>query len=172
MQKETISMKYFFSNDEKLKIADEFAQGQSRLNSLEEQKKSAMSDFNSRINIVKEQINLGTGKLTNGYEMRDIDCLVEYHKPETNKKTITRGDTGEVIVEHMVQWDYHLFNMEVIEENELLEEADQDPAQEAFDRANEILDEMDQLHQVPFVVKKTEPEGEKPAKRSHHKKKT
>jgi hypothetical protein len=117
MPKETISLKCFFTNEEKLKIADEFAQRQQTLNSLEEQKKSVMSDFGSRISIVKEQINMNATKLTNGYESRDIDCIVEYHRPVTNRKMITRSDTGEVFEEPMTQWDYHLFNQEVSADN-------------------------------------------------------
>lgn len=49
-------------------------------------------------------------KVSDGFEMRDIQCWVEYNKPSTGQKQITRIDTAEVFTEPMTEEDWTLFN--------------------------------------------------------------
>jgi hypothetical protein len=42
--------------------------------------------------------------------MRDVQCWVDYNKPATGQKQITRIDTAEVFTEPMTEDDWTLFN--------------------------------------------------------------
>jgi hypothetical protein len=42
--------------------------------------------------------------------MRPIQCWVEYNKPATGQKQITRIDTAEVFTEQMTEEDWTLFS--------------------------------------------------------------
>lgn len=90
----------------------------------EEEKKAIVSQYAARINESKALINKLSGVVTDGFEMRDIDCEIIYNKPEAGKKTIIRKDTDKVlVVEKMTDWDFNLFNQPEDEEtSELLEE--------------------------------------------------
>ena len=107
--KERKTLKYLFSDREKLILAGELANKQQELRQLEDQKKSINSEYASRINIAREHININADKLASGYEMREIDCKVQYHTPEQNKKLLLRLDTMEEWIEPMTDYDYNLF---------------------------------------------------------------
>lgn len=68
-----------------------------------------MAEYASRLSVAKEQINQLSNKVASGFEMRDVECLVEFHEPERNKKRLTRSDTGERWVEPMNDVDFNLF---------------------------------------------------------------
>lgn len=117
------SLRYTFTEDEAKELARELANKNQEQRQLEEQKKSVVAEYGSRMTVVKENISMLSDKVASGYEMRDIQCQVEYHTPERNKKTVTRSDNGEVWVEPMVEADFNLFNQwEAEQENEQPEE--------------------------------------------------
>ena len=90
------------------------------LSELEEAKKSVTSDYAAKINEAKGSCNKLSNFISNGYEYRDVECTVEYHKPEQGKKTLTRKDNNQVIVEKMDPFEWNLFNQVNEEEKELL----------------------------------------------------
>jgi hypothetical protein len=50
--------------------------------------------------------------VASGYEIREVECEVKYHKPEQGKKTIIRKDNNSKIIEKMTSEEWNLFNQE------------------------------------------------------------
>ena len=88
-------VKHTFTADEKQAIAMEMAQKVSELQKTEDNKKAVMSDYKSQIDSFQASVNLAAIKLTNGYEMRAIQCEIV---PNWDKKVweFMRVDTGEL----------------------------------------------------------------------------
>ena len=103
-------MRYLFSDEEKLTLSMELAKESQEADRIKDHKKSVMADFNSQIAEHDERRSELAGKVTNGFEYRDVECEVEYHKPKKNQKTFVRVDTGEIFSELMDNSDMTLFN--------------------------------------------------------------
>lgn len=108
-QKTKRTLKYEFSDNEKLELGRDLSSKNQELRQLEEQKKSVVAEFGSRIAVAKEMISSLSDKVASGYEMRDTTVMIDYHLPERGKKTLTRTDTGESWVEPMNDTDHNLF---------------------------------------------------------------
>jgi len=121
------NLKYQFTQDERISLSEELANNNQKLRQLEDEKKSITSEYGSKINITKEQINITSDKVASGYELREITCSVVYHLPEKNKKTLTRSDNGESFVERMTDYDHNIFT-QYQEEHGANEANDDEPA--------------------------------------------
>lgn len=120
-QKTKRTLKYEFTDLEMLELGRDLSIKSQELRNLEDQKKSVVSEFSSRMTIAKEQIGQLSDKVASGYEMRDVYCTVVYHVPETGKKIFTRTDTGEEWFEPMNDTDHNLFTQWEEKERERLE---------------------------------------------------
>lgn len=96
--------KYVLNEDEKKAIALTMAQKVSEVNQAEDDKKSVMSDFKSRIDGLSAEVNRSATLLNNGYEMRTIKCEVV---PDYTLKVfkMIRTDNGEVAKERRMTSD-------------------------------------------------------------------
>lgn len=108
-QKTKRTLKYEFTPVEMLGLGQDLSAKNQELRQLEEQKKSVVAEFGSRIAVAKEQISSLSDKVASGYEMRETTVMIDYHLPERGKKTLTRTDTGEQWVEPMNDTDHNLF---------------------------------------------------------------
>lgn len=79
---------------------------------IEQEKKSVTSQYKSQLDAVVAEVSSLSNKVTSGYEMRKVECSIEYHKPEQGKKTIIRKDTNEKIIEKMTSEEWNLWNQE------------------------------------------------------------
>lgn len=105
------SVRYDFTASEIHDLSMDLANKTKELAAITDEKKSATSQFTARINEVKASTNKLSNLVTDGFEFRDVDCEVQYHKPEQGKKTFIRLDTNKVVaVETMSEFDYTLFN--------------------------------------------------------------
>lgn len=120
-QKTRHTLRYEFTNEEMRDLGRDLSVKNQELRQLEEQKKSVVADFGSRMTIAKEHISSLSDKVASGYEMRDVMCMVEYHTPEINKKTYTRTDNEESWIEPMNDTDHNLFTQWEQRERERLE---------------------------------------------------
>ncbi len=109
-QKTKRTLKYEFTPTEMLELGRDLSAKNQELRQIEEQKKSVVAEYGSRIAIAKEQISSLSDKVASGYEMRDVTVMIDYHWPERGKKTLTRTDTGEQWEEPMNDTDHNLFN--------------------------------------------------------------
>ena len=109
-QKTKRTLKYEFTSDEMLELGRDLSAKNQELRQIEEQKKSVVAEYGSRIAIAKEQISSLSDKVASGYALRETTVMIDYHLPERGKKTLTRTDTGEQWVEPMNDTDHNLFN--------------------------------------------------------------
>lgn len=124
MEKQNVrrSLRYDFTETERQDLSLELANKNQELRTLEDQKKSVVSEYGSRITVTKEHINSLSDKVASGYEIRDVSCLVEYHAPKRDRKQFTRTDTEEQWDEPMNDTDYNLFNQWEEKERQRLED--------------------------------------------------
>jgi len=167
--KDNRSLKYVFTRDELQEISTELANKTQEQRSLEDEKKSITSTYGSRINEAKEQISQAANKVASGYDLRQIDCKVEYHVPKEGVKTLTRLDIDEnrdgmrkEWTEKMNSMDYNLwtqyqeYNAEVIEgreeettdPNERIESAKSDDVMEVAFEENPVSQDAKELESV------------------------
>lgn len=106
----TRSLRYDFSAVEIHDFSLQLAADTQRIAALEKELKSMKSDFGAKIDCAKSSVNKLSNFISNGYEYREVECSVEYHKPSQGKKTLTRKDTKEKIIEKMEQFEWNLFN--------------------------------------------------------------
>ena len=92
---EKLFLKYTFSDAEKAEIAAEMAEKVTDLSRKEDELKAVKSDFKSQIDGLQANVNGAATKLTNGYEMRNIECRVERDYKKGVIRFI-RTDTGEI----------------------------------------------------------------------------
>jgi hypothetical protein len=88
---------YHYTDAELKEIAGNLARANQERQSIELRKAQVMADFKAQITEAEGRINREAIRYNNGYEMRDIECGVEYNKPVTGKKTITRLDTDAFV---------------------------------------------------------------------------
>ena len=65
----------------------------------ENDKKTTAAAYKARAEMLSAQCASLSLKITQGYEMRDIECVVYYGTPRQGFKQIIRPDTGETIRE-------------------------------------------------------------------------
>lgn len=89
-------LKYSFSEEELKNLAMEMANSTIQANDAEEQKKAAMASFKDKIEGHLLSARTASRFISNGYEMRNIDCIkvIDYKE---DLVTITRKDTGEEV---------------------------------------------------------------------------
>ena len=96
-------LRYAFSEEETKAIAKDLALAVTRKIRAEEEQKSAQAQFKQRIESEIATIGRLSNNINMGWEMRQIDCLVNFHAPKQGLKTIVRLDTGEVVREQKMQ---------------------------------------------------------------------
>lgn len=74
-----------------------------------EEKKSVVSQWKATIDSIQSEINKLSRYVTDKFEYRETECSIEYNKPESGKKTLTRVDNKEKIIEKMEDWEWNLF---------------------------------------------------------------
>jgi hypothetical protein len=91
------SLRYTFTDEEKLSMAKESAEINKSIALLEDDKKSAMSSFKSQIDEKEARRMRLSNCISDGTEFRDIDCEIKYNSPSDGVKQVVRKDTGEVV---------------------------------------------------------------------------
>jgi len=90
-------VKHTFTEEERRLIADEMAAQDIReQNDVEDDKKSVVSDFKSRLDVLSGKVKNSANKLNSGWEMRFMDCEKQ---PDYDKKLwqFYSCETGEHI---------------------------------------------------------------------------
>ena len=110
MKTEKRTLKYVFTATEIHELAQQLGRSGSDLNSLKEEKASIASQYASRIKEKEATFNKLSLLISNGYDIREVECDIVYNQPEPGKKTIIRKDTNTATVEKMDPWEFNLFN--------------------------------------------------------------
>lgn len=103
-------LRYDFTATEVTELSTELANKVQEQANVERVKKASVSSYGSQLAAIKSDIGTLSDKVASGYEIREVNCDVQYHKPEQGKKTLTRSDTGQKIVEKMTDEEWNLFN--------------------------------------------------------------
>src|SRR5690349_20863161 len=110
------TLKYVFTASEIHYLSLQLAGKNKEKMAIEEEKSSISAQYGAKVKEVTATINKLSNQVTDGYELREVDGEIEYHKPAQGKKTFTRKDNGEKIIEKMEDWEWNLFNQPEEEE--------------------------------------------------------
>ncbi len=116
------TMKYQFSQDEMVKIAQEQARHHNDKGRLENELDQIKQDYKAKLTLVESQISGCTLRITSGYEMRQVKCVVLKFRPDEKSKLIVRTDNGRARMVKMQEEEKQLTLS--TEENPFIFEAD------------------------------------------------
>jgi hypothetical protein len=105
-------LRYDFTAPEIHDLSMDLANKTQQFQTVSDEKKSVSSQFKSRLDSIQSDLNSLSNKVASGYEIREVECEVKYHRPEQGKKTIIRKDNNQKIVEKMTSEEWNLFNQE------------------------------------------------------------
>jgi hypothetical protein len=119
------ALRYDFTAKETHDLSLTLAAKTKEFQAVEEEKKTVVSQYGSKLKEIKASCNRLSNLVADGYELRDIECEVQYHTPTQGKKTIIRKDSNKTTaVETMTEWEWNLFNQPPDGENGELENKD------------------------------------------------
>lgn len=105
---------YTFTDPELMVVAKTLSEKLREQNNIEENKKTAVSQFDGQLKAVKSIVAVLSENIRRGHEYRSIECRVYLDTPRKGFKTIIRTDTLETVgEEHMdyadrqtvIQWE-------------------------------------------------------------------
>lgn len=97
LEKITESCKYTFTDGELVEIAKTQARYHSELVAAEEQFDNIKADHKSVLTRLESDISMCTRRVTSGYEMRMVPCLVLKFRPDKETAMLVRTDSGLVV---------------------------------------------------------------------------
>lgn len=105
------SLKYDFTATEIHTLSMQLATSTKSRQAMEEEKKAVVSQFKAKLDEVNATCNKLSNLVADGFEYRDINCRIEFHKPSQGRKTYIRLDTDKIaLIEPMTSDDFNLFN--------------------------------------------------------------
>lgn len=97
MDKSTEMVRYNFSQGELVELSREQARYFNELKAAEDQLASVKADFKNTTTKLEADINRCAQRVTSGYEMRNIPCLILKARPDHESLLIVRTDNGRVL---------------------------------------------------------------------------
>jgi len=76
-------------------LSNQLDQAVANLQEAENDKAEEMSNFNAHIKAHRASISKLAQQVNLGYEMREVDCPIEYNTPRVGQKTIAHPETGK-----------------------------------------------------------------------------
>lgn len=105
------SLKYDFTATEVHALSMQLATSTKNRQAMEEEKKSVVSQYKAKLDEINATCNKLSNLVADGFEYRDIDCRIEFHKPSQGRKTYIRLDNNKIaMIEPMTSDDMNLFN--------------------------------------------------------------
>lgn len=93
------AIKYTFDETEIRLLGESLARESQTVFDLREQKASVAAEFAGKIKTGEGRLGELTTKINNGYELREVECLVLLETPRPGLKRIVRIDTNEMVRE-------------------------------------------------------------------------
>ncbi len=97
--KSTEQLECVLTQEELVEKGRKLSKETQRRNSLEDEKKSVNSSLKASIDACNAEINRLGIIVSNGKEMREVECETHFNTPQDGIKSLIRTDTGEVIRE-------------------------------------------------------------------------
>jgi hypothetical protein len=94
---ETLYLRHEFTAAERLEMGASLAEAHNRLAAIEDELAAVKAQFKERS--TKEELAVGTlsRNLSNGFEMRNIPCTLEYDMPNVGEVSYRRKDNGQFV---------------------------------------------------------------------------
>jgi hypothetical protein len=89
------SVKYTFSNDEIRELGEALAREAQTVFDLRERKSNVGAELAAQIKQAEGRVGALTDRINNGYELREVECMVMMETPRPGMKRIIRVDTNE-----------------------------------------------------------------------------
>lgn len=93
------SIKYTFSNTEIRELGEGLAREAQTVFDLKAEKKSLSAALTAKVEAANNRVADLTTKINNGYELREVECLVLMETPRAGMKRIIRIDNNETVRE-------------------------------------------------------------------------
>lgn len=111
-------LKYEFTTEERLVLADELGRANRNLDALKLRKAEVTKRIGSEIAEAESTVNGLSNKVVDGYEYRNIDCEVRFDVPRRGMKTIVRLDTSEIVAEKRMSDEENQMVLKFEQENQ------------------------------------------------------
>lgn len=95
----TESIKHTFTSPELAEIADKMARAAARVYQIEREKAEQAAHYGAELKAANLIAGELVAKYNQKYEMRDVECRIEWDKPEPGYKMYVRLDNGESVKE-------------------------------------------------------------------------
>lgn len=102
-------IKYEYSPIEIHELSLQLANKTREFQSETEEKKTITSQYAAKLNEIKATQNKLSNQVADGYELREVEFTIAWHKPSQGMKTLSPINGGDDIIEKMTQWDHNLF---------------------------------------------------------------
>jgi hypothetical protein len=89
------SVKYTFSGDEIRELGEALAREAQNVFDLRERKSSVTAELAGAIKLANGRVAELTNRINNGYELREVECMLMMETPRPGMKRIIRVDTNE-----------------------------------------------------------------------------
>lgn len=93
----TEGVKYTFAQAELVQIARDQARHMGAMTRLEEEFDNIKAEQKSKVTRLEADISDCTRRVTSGYEIRQVKCIVLKFRPDNEHKLVVRTDNGRVV---------------------------------------------------------------------------
>lgn len=105
---ETIEAKHEFTSDEKIGLLDSLSHAHQELSGIKDQAKHSAADYKNRAKAVENRISDLSNKATSGYELRPVECRVDFDPKKGVKHYLNRKTKEKIETRDMQPSDYEL----------------------------------------------------------------
>jgi hypothetical protein len=91
------ALKYSFKPEELRELGEALARETGNAGTLEDQKKAATAELSAQIKQARRRCDDLAGKINNGYELREVECMSMLETPRPGMKRVIRLDTNETV---------------------------------------------------------------------------
>ena len=150
----TESVRYAFDQSELVDIARSQARHMNDKAALEEQFDQLRADHKGKLARVEVDVSSCTRRITSGYEMRTVDCLVLKFRPDGDHTLVVRTDSGRVVRKRRLAADEKQLKLTTEEpppfvwEVDLYDDSDSDIAECVAENVPLYEDEGEQLREA------------------------
>lgn len=130
------SLKYYFTDKEKLKIGDDLGRAVADKEEIEADKKNVMNDFKLKIEKVGGKLALLSSHLRNGFELRGYDCPVDWDW-DGDRKNILHPDTQEILESMPITSDERQMHLAAMAPADI-SEFEEDPGEPEPDEGSDL----------------------------------
>lgn len=99
IKNQTVSrnLRVVYNDADRLVLGRQLADTHKDLEQAQADKKSVVADFSARIKSHEAKIVDLAGKVSNGYQVKEVTCEWRFHSPKDGLKQLFRLDTGESV---------------------------------------------------------------------------